>query len=172
MTMKTSIRVAMAGTILVVGMAALALSPMGGRMAKELGLTPDQTQKLQEMRYEHQKQAAGIRSQLRVKMLDLRREMEKDSPDPAALDRMVDEAAALKASLHKARIHDVLAAKKILTPEQWLKARERFIGRLGRGDGLRKGGRGHRRGGSGLEQGPGSGRGPSPDSGGFPSDED
>ena len=172
--MKNLIRVALAATVLAAGMAVLALGPMGGRMAKELGLTGEQTQKLQELRYQHQKEAVGIRSQLQVKMLDLRHEMEKGSPDPAALDRMVDEAAALKASLQKARIHDLLEAKKILTPEQWQKARERFVERMGRGEGLRKGGRGHRGGGPGLDQQRGPGHGPGPESGpgGSPSDGD
>jgi Spy/CpxP family protein refolding chaperone len=150
----------LASAVLATGLAVLAEGPAGGRRAKELGLTQEQTQKLESLRYEHRKETADLRHQIQGKRLDLRREMEKDSPDPSVLDRLVEEAGALKVKLQKARIRHRLEVKTIFTPEQWEKVRENFGPRAGRGGDPGKMGRGRRGGGPGPEGAPGRGRGP------------
>jgi Spy/CpxP family protein refolding chaperone len=154
-------------------MLALALVTAGGaiwafgpRVERELGLSPEQASKLQELRYEHQKSVADARNQLELKTLDLRHEMDKDSPDPAALDRLVDEASKLRASLQKSRLRHLLEVRKVLTPEQWEKAKAHLLSRMGdrRGpEGRGAGKRGHGPGdGTRPGRGPGPG-GPRPD---------
>jgi Spy/CpxP family protein refolding chaperone len=163
--MRFPIKTALVATLLAAGTLAMALGPGGGRMAKDLGLTPEQQQKMKDLRTTHQQEVSPIREQIKAKMLDIRLEMEKDAPDTGVLDRLVGEAETLKASLHKARLHHLLDLKKILTPEQWQKAREHFLaqgGRDGEGERHGRGERGSRgRCGSGAGHGhPGHGPGP------------
>lgn len=160
--MTNTTKITLFATLMAAGVAALALGPMGGRMAKELGLSPEQTQKIESLRYDHQKEMIGLKGQMQVKRLDLRKEMEKDTPDPAALDKLVDEGAALRATMQKARLHHLLDMKKILTPEQWQKAKAHFaehMGEMGGARGRGHGGPGGNRG-EGAEGCPGAGKGP------------
>lgn len=148
-------------------MLALALATAGGaiwafgpRVERELGLTAEQASKLQELRYEHQKSVAEARNQLELKMLDLRHEMDKGTPDPATLDRLVDEASRLRASLQKSRLRHLLEVREVLTPEQWEKVKGRLMARMGDGRGSEGRGAGHR--GRGACDGTRPGRGPGP----------
>lgn len=139
--MKTKTQLAVLAALLASGLAVLAMGPFGDRMVKELGLTPDQAQKIESLKVEHQKEMITLKSQMRLKRLDLRQEMEKDSPNPASLDKMVDESAAMRATMEKARLHHLLDVKKILTPEQWQKAKAHFAERIGDMGGPGQGGR-------------------------------
>ncbi len=139
--MKAKWTVIIAGGLLSVGLAVLAQGAFQrAKLADQLGLSPEQTQKLQDIRYANQKQMLDIRHDLAAKMLDYKHEMAKDNPDPQVLDRLADEAAALRARMMKARTHHLLEVKKILTPEQWSKAKALFQERMG--ERRRGGGRG------------------------------
>lgn len=124
------------------GIAALAGNPFHNpKVVQALNLTPEQQQKLDDLAYRHQKEAVGLRADLQLKRLDLERELDKVSPDQAAVDRLLDEQAAMKARLGKARVHQMLDVRRVLTPEQWSKVREfrqsrraeRMSGRRGQG---------------------------------------
>lgn len=160
--MKTAGKITLTAVLLGAGIALAAMNPFRNpKVVQELGLTQDQVQKLEDLRYQNQKQMVDVRRDLQLKMLDIRREMEKADPNPQVLDRLVDEAAAIRARQQKARIHHLLDVKKVLTPEQWAKGRqllmerrqgmrERFGARPGAGR------RGMRQGmGMGQGQGPG-----------------
>jgi Spy/CpxP family protein refolding chaperone len=146
-------------------------------MMQALNLTAEQQQKLEDLRYERRKESVTVRRDMELKRLDLEREMSKDNPDPAAVDRLLDEQGALRIRMNKTRVHQMLDMKKILTPEQWSKARELMQarraqrlggrgGRLGRGDGMGQG----QGSGSGGGQGPGLGQSRGP--GGHGGDDD
>lgn len=179
--MKAKWTMIIAGGVLSVGLAALAQGAFQrAKMAEALGLSPEQGQKLQDLRYAQQRQMLDIRHDLALKMLDYKHEMAKDNPDPQVLDRLTDEAGALRTRMMKARTHHLLDVKKILTPEQWAKARtllqertaERRVGlrqkmregRPGRG----AGGRGMGPDGFGPGGGPSGDRAPDQGDGEFP----
>lgn len=158
--MRRWTRFTLASAVLATGVAVLAAGPMGARMAKELGLSKEQSQKLENLGFDHEKEVAELRHQVHMKKMDLRREMEKDSPDAAALDRLVEESGALQVRLQKARIHHMLEARKVFTPEQWEKVRGRFARPEGREGGPGRMGRGHHGGDPDSEGVMGRGRGP------------
>jgi Spy/CpxP family protein refolding chaperone len=169
-------KLVLAAGIAAAGIAAYAAGPFGNpKVIQALNLTPEQQQKLQDMSYQNRKQALDIRHDMALKRLDMEREFDKDNPDAAVLDRLIDEQSALRAKAGKARVQNMLAMKKILTPEQWTKARVLFkehraerMGRRGGGNGGSRGGRGQgfggRDGGRGQDgPGPGSMSGPEKD---------
>jgi Spy/CpxP family protein refolding chaperone len=156
------------------GIAAYAAGPFGNpKVIQALNLTPDQQQKLQDMSYQNRKQALDLRHDMELKRLDMQREFDKDNPDVTVLDKLIDEQSALRAKAGKARVQNMLAIKKVLTPEQWTKAKallkERRAERMGRGGGGNRGrqgghgqGFGGRGGGYGLDA-PGPTAGPETD---------
>lgn len=156
--MKTSLKIAMVALAAgLVASAAWAQGPLENpKVIQELGLTQDQVQKLDDLKYQHQRQMIDVRHDLALKRLELRREMEKDNPDRAKINRLLDETSALKGQQQKLRTNHRLDASQILTPEQRTKAREMMAERR-----ARRGERGmdHRR---GFRDGdrPGFGRGP------------
>jgi len=151
---------ALAVAAMSVGVALCAQVPWRNpKVAQELGLTPDQVQKLEDLQYQHQKQMIDVRRDMALKRLDLKREMQKDNPDRATVDKLIDESSALKGRMQKMRLNHMLDAKKVLTPEQVQKVKERMAERRGR---MRERGQDRFRqrdfrGGQG--QGPGRGRG-------------
>jgi Spy/CpxP family protein refolding chaperone len=149
------------------GIVVLAAGPFDNpKVVKEIGLTPQQVQKLDDLQYAHQKEMIDLRRDVQIKMLDLRQEMQKDDPNPKVIDRLIDEGGQLRAKVQKARLHHILDVKAILTPEQWQKARTMLCDRLGRQRGMDRGkGRGMKRGqgrGQGRGMGPGNGPGGGP----------
>jgi Spy/CpxP family protein refolding chaperone len=156
--MKTAGKVTLVAGLLGAGIALAAMNPLRNpKIAQELGLSQEQVQKLEDLRYQNQKQMVDIRRDLQLKMLDIRREMGKDNPDPQVLDRLVDEAAAIRARQQKTRIHHLLDVKKVLTPEQWAKGRQMLMDRR---EGMRERfGARPGAGGRGMRPGPGMGRG-------------
>lgn len=146
--MKTWTKIGIVGAAIAVALAAVARNPLRDpQVAKDLGLTPEQIQKLEDLRYRHQAEMIDQRGDLQKKMLDLRREMEKDTPDLAVVNRLIDETAMLRAAMGKARASHRLELRKVFTPEQWDKVKGRFAagraerpgrgGRMGRGAGFR-----------------------------------
>ena len=128
--MKVGWKAALAVAVLSAGLALCAQVPCKNpKVAKELGLTPDQIQKLEDLKYQHEKQVIDVKRDLALKRLDLRRELQKDSPDRAVLDRLTDETSALRGRMQKLRLNHMLDAKKILTPEQAQMIKDRFMER-------------------------------------------
>jgi len=96
----------------------------GGRLA-ELRLTDEQRQKLEDVRYRHQKKVIPMQSDLRLAALDLRHLMRAENPDARAIDAQIDRIASMRASVGKERVASMLEARAILTPEQRKMWRER-----------------------------------------------
>mgnify|MGYP001766973972 CR=1 FL=1 len=163
--MKTGLKVALfAAAAALLALAAWAQGPLKNpKVIQELGLTPDQVQKLEDLKYQHQRQMIDVRRDLALKRLDLKREMEKDTPDRAKINRLLDETSALRGQQQKLRTNHRLDASQILTPEQRAKAREMMAERRAqRGERRMERRREHRHGdGPGYGPGPGGG-GPPP----------
>jgi Spy/CpxP family protein refolding chaperone len=162
--MKTGLKITLiAGVLGLLALAAWAQGPLKNpKVIQELGLTPDQVQKLEDLKYQHQRQMIDIRHDLSLKRLELNREMEKDTPDRAKINRLLDETSALKGQQQKLRTNHRLDASQILTPEQRVKAREMMAERRARRGERRMERRREFRGGDGPGYGPGPGSGGPP----------
>ncbi len=139
---KTTRNVLIAGTLaLAAALAAAAAGPLRNPEAlRDLGLSPEQSQKLSDLRYAHRAKMIEERAALEKKTLELKRELDKENPDGAAALRLVDEVSALRARMARERLAHQLEVRKILTPEQWAKARETFRGEWGGRRGRGRGG--------------------------------
>lgn len=141
------------GTLaLALGLAAVAAGPFRTpETLRELGLSPEQSRALADLRYAHRAKMIEERAALEAKSLELRRELDKEKPDGTLVLRLVDDVSALRARMARERMAHQLEVRKVLTPEQWTKAKDLFLrergARRGRGrGGLRGGGPGSRSG--------------------------
>jgi hypothetical protein len=85
---------------------------------QELGLTPEQTQKLQELRTTFEKEAVARSADIRAAEIDLNALLEKDQWDLPAIEAKVKQLATLHGDLRIARIKTLAAGRALLTPEQ------------------------------------------------------
>jgi Spy/CpxP family protein refolding chaperone len=90
-------------------------------MAQKLGLTPDQTKKMDE-----------TFQQFRLKLIDLNAAVQKEEaimeplvesqqPDEAKIVAQIDKLAQARAELEKANARMLLGIRRLLTQEQWNK---------------------------------------------------
>jgi len=164
--MKTIWKLTVTGGALAASLAVLAMNPLKNpKVIQDLGLSPQQVQQLEDLQYQNQKETIDSRHDMALKSLDLQREMDKESPDPKIVDKLIDEIGACRTQMQKGRTHHLLAVKKILTPEQWQKGRAMLMHhreqmREGRGE---RGGRPGKEG--GWSHGGGAGRGMRPAAG-------
>jgi Spy/CpxP family protein refolding chaperone len=101
------------------------------QLSKELALTKEQQSQMRaiftastnEMRTLHAKMIAAAKMQAEL--------MSQDSPNEELVMKGADEVAAIRAEIGKIRIKQMLAAQKILTPEQRSKMREKMKSRMG-----------------------------------------
>ncbi|MEE9553110.1 MAG: Spy/CpxP family protein refolding chaperone [candidate division Zixibacteria bacterium] len=128
--------------------------PRGGMMmaADELELTDQQIERLEDLRYQHQKEMIGRQAAVKEAKLELRELMRKtDVSEKGALAKQ-ERVLKAKAEVARAKLKHKLAARKLLTEEQFEKWKKM------------KRGKGHRRG-SGMK---GGCDGPGPGMGGHP----
>jgi Spy/CpxP family protein refolding chaperone len=85
---------------------------------QSLGLTAEQTQKLKDFGFEHQKQSIQERANVELRRLELSRLMGAENADKAAIDKKVDEIAQAEAALMKSALHAEVDARAVLTKEQ------------------------------------------------------
>ena len=119
---------------------------------KELGLTKEQIQQLKDI-------AAGSTNEMKVlqaKMQDLAKHqadlMGQDLPNEEAVLKGADEISSIRAEIGRIRMKQMLAAQKILTPEQRQKMREKMKAHMEqRRGGDRMKSKGHGRTGEGQE---------------------
>lgn len=103
---------------------------------KELNLTPEQQQKLEENRKTHR----GKTSQLRTTMMEKEKQLQQALKDPdvsnVKVEPLVNEIKSLQAQLIDQRVSGIFAVKEILTSEQISKLNQlmekRKEGRKGR----------------------------------------
>jgi Spy/CpxP family protein refolding chaperone len=85
---------------------------------KELGITAEQRQKLQDIGFENQKSAIQGRAALEVLNLELNRMTSAENPDRGAIDKKLQEVALAETALRRAQINEKLDAQNVLTKEQ------------------------------------------------------
>jgi len=125
MKTHTKILVAAAAASLAVGVLA-AMPWKNPKVVKELGLTAQQQQQLEELSYKQQREKLDAKYQLDQKRLALRQEMDKDTPSEAAVNKAIDEMTAAQARMEKMRFAHLQAMRTILTPEQWSKMKQQM----------------------------------------------
>lgn len=129
-------------------------------MQKELGLSDAQVSQLRTLRFEAAKAGLQARTDVKLKRLELQELMQADEPNQAAIDKTLRGLADAQYALMKNRIQHQLAMRQVLTPEQRKKMegmKHQFMRhRMGRRSFDRRGPRGPRGGGFGM-QGPGPG---------------
>jgi len=90
-------------------------------MAKELNLTAEQEQKLEENRQAHQEEMKKLRETIREKETKLQEALASPAITRAALNSIANEIKTLQAQLIDKRIDSIFAVEQILTPEQFAK---------------------------------------------------
>jgi Spy/CpxP family protein refolding chaperone len=99
--------------------------PMLIRRAKELGLTPDQVNKLrQEMLTTHSK-SIDLHAKVEHSKVEVARLLSADKVDEKAVDAQIDEGAKAESELHKLHLGTMLRVRAMLTPEQRQKLDEK-----------------------------------------------
>ena len=92
-------------------------------MAK-LKLTDEQKKQMKELKFETDKKAIELRSQLALSKLELGRLLASDAPDKDAIEKKINEVAANETALHINKLDGWFEANKFLTPEQQKEWRE------------------------------------------------
>lgn len=97
----------------------------------ELNLTPEQEQKINDIRVKHLKETTPLRNELREKQAHLRTLESADKPDMAAINKTIDEITSIKAKLMKAGAAHRAEVSQLLTDEQRVIFNTR--GKMGKG---------------------------------------
>jgi Spy/CpxP family protein refolding chaperone len=105
----------------------------GGPMAERMKLSDDQRNQIQKIRTDFQKQQISQRSKLETSRLELRELMRADNPDKAAIEKKINEVSQLGAQSRIGSFNQMLAIRKVLTPEQQKMMREGMRMRMQRG---------------------------------------
>jgi Spy/CpxP family protein refolding chaperone len=85
---------------------------------KELAITPEQRQKLQDIRFNSEKESIQHRASLQVLHLELSRLIDSENPDRALIDKKIQQVAQEEASLLSSSVNSGLNARALLTAEQ------------------------------------------------------
>lgn len=98
-------------------------SPVDGPQAPDtkrerLSLTEDQKGKMKELRLKYEKDLLPLKSDLESQELDLRAELDKERPNMAVINRLVDQISGIKADIQKKQIEHRFDIRNLLTPEQ------------------------------------------------------
>ena len=94
---------------------------MGARhaeMMEKLKLTPQQKEKMADLRETQQRKMIGIRGGLEEARLDMRKLMRAATPNQAQIDATIDRMAKLRADAQKSRVATHLAMRGLLTESQ------------------------------------------------------
>lgn len=99
--------------------------PFKQQLMDELKLTDEQQEQFKKISFDVQKKQIELRSKLATARLELRRLMDADTPDKAAIEKKFNEIAATQTAMKMNRYNGWLEKNKVLTPEQqkiWKKA--------------------------------------------------
>ena len=107
-----------------------------GKIARELGLTKDQMEKLKQIHAGFMDATKDTREQLRVKWEQMVALWSVDQPDATAIKNLFSEIDPLKVQLRDTAVDYAIQAYSVLTPAQKIKARDMLKAHLGH---MRKG---------------------------------
>jgi Spy/CpxP family protein refolding chaperone len=97
----------------------------GGGWLRDLDLTPEQIQQIQQIRRQRKDELAGQRQAMRQAMEELRQLMASDAPADQIRQKHA-ETRALRQKLADAQFENLLAIREVLTPEQRRKFAEQM----------------------------------------------
>lgn len=135
------------------------------QMDKELGLTADQENKLEEHRKSHREESRQLFEQMRQKREALEVEMEKPDLNMDKINAIHSDLKNVQSKMADQRLEGILEVRKILTPEQFKKFHEITRKNWKRGGKEQIRGKGK---GPGYGHGPNGEMGPGPDEDGPP----
>lgn len=101
-----------------------------GGAAQQIGLTTNQVESLRKVGFELKQKMIELNAQREKAGLQQAQLMTAADPDEAAVMKAVEESGSIQTEIAKLRVKQVLAARKILTPEQQQKAREMIRARM------------------------------------------
>jgi len=93
------------------GMEVLLRNP---ELGKQVGLTDEQSAALKASNYQYEQESISLKAKAEQARLEVRKLMDTDAPDEAAVMQAVDKAAQAQAELQTARLRHMLAVKKLL----------------------------------------------------------
>ncbi len=91
---------------------------MGKRFAKMLDLTGEQTQKIEDLRLQMQKDILPLQSQVQQKRTDLKLLLTADSPDQSKINKTIDDISQIRSQMQKIRVKQQMAVRSLLNAEQ------------------------------------------------------
>ncbi len=100
---------------------------------KELAITAEQRQKLDEIRFNSEKESIQHRAALQIQNLELSHMLDAENPDRAGIDKKIQEIAQEQASLLRTSINAGLNARSLLTAEQRIRLARFMQNRPGAG---------------------------------------
>lgn len=98
--------------------------PRGGRMGmfrelkEKLQITPEQEKQIRTIHEKYMRSRIQLRADLQIKRLDARQIAEADNADRAALEKKLEEIAAIQTQQKLSMFDEMKEVQKILTPEQ------------------------------------------------------
>ena len=102
-----------------------ALGVPGGRwwtrpeMAQRLGLTADQTKKMDDIFQQHRLKLIDLNAAVQREEAIMEPLIGAEQPDEAKITTQIDKVAQARAELEKANARMLLGIRRLLTPEQW-----------------------------------------------------
>ncbi len=88
------------------------------QVQKELAITAEQRQKLEDIRLNSEKESIQHRAALQIQRLELSRLIGSESPDRTAIDKKIQEVAQEETALMRSSINTRLNSRAVLTAEQ------------------------------------------------------
>jgi Spy/CpxP family protein refolding chaperone len=85
---------------------------------KELAITADQAKKLEDIRFDGEKESIQHRAALHIQRMELSRLINSENPDRTAIDKKIQEIAQEEASVMRSTVNADLNARAVLTAEQ------------------------------------------------------
>ncbi|MEI8349292.1 MAG: periplasmic heavy metal sensor [Candidatus Omnitrophota bacterium] len=96
------------------------------RFFDELNITAQQKEQLKEIMQENRNKAITHREKLRTSRQALKEELEKVNSDTARINTLVAEVKNIEGQLIDERVNHILKIKAVLTPEQFVKFKEKM----------------------------------------------
>jgi Spy/CpxP family protein refolding chaperone len=87
-------------------------------MLQRLDLTDEQREEIDKIQYKTQKEIIPLKAEIELKKLDLKQEMNANSPDRNRIMKLVESISDLTLQIRKISIDQKLTVHSILTPEQ------------------------------------------------------
>jgi Spy/CpxP family protein refolding chaperone len=100
---------------------------------RELAITVEQRKKLEDIRFNSEKESIQHRAAAQIQRMDLSRLIDAENPDKAVIDKKVQEVAQEEAALMRSSINARLGARAVLTAEQRSKLEQLRENRQGPG---------------------------------------